>query len=384
MKRIPMTERPNWQDAADKEGFTIHHMYGEKYWDETNAYQLSLPEIENNIEDPTTELIGMCYEAVDFVVENPEYLTKLKIPAEYHEAIIHSWNEEHRDIYGRFDLSYDGVNPAKMLEFNADTPTSLYESSIFQWLWLQDKIKSGDLVDVDQFNSIHEQLVDAFKALYDPNKSVFHFAGCLESEEDKLTIGYIADCAFQAGFEVHIMDVEDIGISINGEYTDLDDNIIQNLFKLYPLEMMFESDYGHVLKNLKVNIYEPLWKSILSNKGILPILWQLFPEHPNLLPAFFLEEDMTFIDGYVKKPFFSREGQNVTIKADDLNISSDGEYGAEGYIIQKYHPLPKFGDDYAVIGSWVIAGNPAGIGIREDKSPITKNLSRFVPHFIKD
>ena len=36
---------------------------------------------------------------------------------------------------------------------------------------------------------------------------------------------------------------------------------------------------------------------------------------------------------------------------------------------------------HALVGSWVIAGKAAGIGMREDKNPITTNLSRFVPHY---
>ena len=48
-------------------------------------------------------------------------------------------------------------------------------------------------------------------------------------------------------------------------------------------------------------------------------------------------------------------------------------------------PLPDFDGHHPVIGSWVIANQAAGIGIREDTSPITGNNSRFVPHyFIED
>jgi glutathionylspermidine synthase len=83
----------------------------------------------------------------------------------------------------------------------------------------------------------------------------------------------------------------------------------------------------------------------------------------------------------VKKPLYSREGANVTIATKGGMLEEPGQYGAEGFIWQGYHELPRFGENYTVIGSWIVGEEPAGIGIREDTSPITKNSSRFVPHY---
>jgi glutathionylspermidine synthase len=118
---------------------------------------------------------------------------------------------------------------------------------------------------------------------------------------------------------------------------------------------------------------------LLSNKAILPVLWEMFPGHPNLLPASF--EPGRFATDYVKKPLYSREGANVSINARGESIEAPGEYGEEGFIWQAYHPLPRFGANHCVIGSWIVGSEPAGIGIREDDSPITRNTSRFVPHY---
>jgi glutathionylspermidine synthase len=118
---------------------------------------------------------------------------------------------------------------------------------------------------------------------------------------------------------------------------------------------------------------------LLSNKGLLPILWELFPDHPNLLPASF---DAGRIHGdYVVKPLLSREGANVVIHRGGETIAADGDYGAEGCIYQAYTPIPRFGDDYVTIGAWIVGDEPAGIGMREDATPITRNTSRFVPHY---
>jgi glutathionylspermidine synthase len=78
---------------------------------------------------------------------------------------------------------------------------------------------------------------------------------------------------------------------------------------------------------------------------------------------------------------YSREGANVSITTGGQTLEQPGEYGDEGFIWQAYHPLPRFGGNYPVIGSWIVGEEAAGIGIREDDSPITKNSSRFVPHY---
>ena len=118
---------------------------------------------------------------------------------------------------------------------------------------------------------------------------------------------------------------------------------------------------------------------VLSNKGILPILWELFPDHPNLLPAYF--EPGRIAGDYVQKPLLSREGANVTIHRQGAVLAAEGEYGAEGFVYQAYAPIPRYGSDYATVGAWIVGDEPAGIGIREDETLITRNTSRFVPHY---
>ena len=83
------------------------------------------------------------------------------------------------------------------------------------------------------------------------------------------------------------------------------------------------------------------------------------------------------------KPLFSREGSNISIyRGGKETYAVDGPYGDEGMIVQAYHPLPKFGDNYTLIGSWIVDDKAAGIAIREDASLITQDLSRYLPHII--
>lgn len=385
MRRISIPERPGWKEKAERLGFGFHTMYGAPYWDESRAYVLSLSEIEEDLEDPSQDLYRMCLDLVDRVVRDDELLTKIAIPKEYHGWIKASWEASEPSLYGRFDFFYDGSGPAKLLEFNADTPTALYETGFFQWMWLEDQISAGELpTEADQFNSVQERLIERFAAMFAPGYHI-HFASTRDQDEDRATVRYLEDCARQAGLNPHFVAVEEIGVDADGRFADNDEHVIEALFKLYPYEDMFREEYGPYLPGAPVQLIEPPWKAVLSNKAILPLLWEMFPGHPNLLPACFEEvADKTILDmPHVRKPFYSREGANITIRGvDDAELSTPGHYGEEGHILQAYQEPPKFGEDYVMIGSWIVGGLASGICIREDRHPITQDLSRFVPHVI--
>ena len=143
---------------------------------------------------------------------------------------------------------------------------------------------------------------------------------------------------------------------------------------------------GPLLRKRREQWVEPLWKSILSNKGLMPLLWRFFPGHPNLLASWFDGEKPQIAAGesYVRKPIYSREGGNVTIFDGQNNVvdHADGDYADEPMIYQAFQPLPRFGDSYTLIGSWIVDDEACGMGIREDNTLITKDTSRFVPHYI--
>lgn len=387
MQRVPINPRSDWQALAKRLGFKFHTLYGEPYWDESAYYKFTLQQIENDIEDPTAEVHKMCLELVNNVVNDEQQLTRLRIPERYWNFIRESWLAGDKHLYGRMDLAYDGKGPAKFYEYNADTPTSLYESAFWQWIWLEQTMEQSMIpIGCDQYNSIQERLIGRLASMDIPQP--LYFACCKDTEEDRGTVQYFEDCAIQAGLVTKFIYVEDIGISPDGEFTDLDDFTIPALFKLYPWEWLMEEEFGPSIPNSGTRFLEPPWKSVLSNKGILPLLWEMFPNHPHLLPAYFEDEvgqANRFTKGFVRKPLLSREGSNIKIKDHQGNDHIvDGPYDDSGYIIQAYHPLPKFSGNYTLIGSWVVADEPVGIGVREDRQVITKDSSRFLPHVIID
>jgi glutathionylspermidine synthase len=384
MQRIVCPERDDWQAGADAAGFDFHTSGGERYWDERAYYGFTLDEIERGIETPTADIHAMCLELVHRAVDDENILRRLKIPPAFWPLIAESWRRKDASLYGRLDLSFDGRGPAKLLEYNADTPTSIFEAAVFQWTWLEQAIERQIIPKrADQFNSIHDSLIAQWRSIGNGHR--LHLAGNFENPEDAVTLNYLEDTAHQAGLAATSLDIESIGLRSDGHFVDLQDRAMEMVFKLYPWEWMFRDAFSVNLKNATTRWLEPPWKAMLSNKGILPLLWEMFPNHPNLLPAYFEDDAAAEKLGasFVRKPLYSREGANVTMVSAGTTLDQQpGPYGSEGFIRQAFAPLPCFADQYPVIGSWIVGERACGLSIREDEKPITGNSSRFVPHAI--
>lgn len=380
MKRITVAPRPDWQSEMARIGFNYHSIDG-NYWQEDACYVFTESQIDL-LEDTTNALHHMYVQAVAHVVKTGDY-ARLGIDDIAAKQIEDSFGRQAPSLYGRFDLCFDGINPPKLYEYNADTPTALFEASVAQWYWLQ--AQGGILRGADQFNNIHERLLVEFESLkpmlgYD----TLYLTAVSDSIEDLTTTQYLQDVAIQAGLQTDYIDIGNIGYRMSdGQFTDLNDNIIRHLFKLYPWEWLLAEEFGQYIASSGIHLIEPAYKLLMSNKALLTVLWEMFPNHPNLLAASLNPNDIS--TNVVKKPFFSREGANISLTHANQTLSTHGQYGQEGYVYQESKPLPKFSnnqgqDVFAVIGSWIVGHSAAGIGIREDSTLITKDTSLFVPH----
>jgi glutathionylspermidine synthase len=386
VRRLTLPARSDWVAKAEETGFAWHSAGGEPYWDETAAYAFSLGEIENHIEAAAESLHELCLDLVDDASRDESILRRLAIPEAHWNFIAESWRKREPTLYGRFDFAYDGSAPPKLYEYNADTPTSVFEAATFQWLWLEDQLAAGVLpAGTDQFNSLFDKLRDRFRTLF-PSGGFVHFATDAEAIEDRQTVRFFEDLAAQAGLEPKFIDMKAIGVNAEGSFVDDEGSLIQAAFKLYPWEDMLREPYAVHLEGANVRWLEPPWKAVLSNKGVLPLLWARHPDHPNLLPAFFDDDPQaaSLGDSYVRKPLFSREGANVElVEGGVAQPVLDQGYGAEGWIRQAVALPPEFDGRRPVVGAWMVGNEPAGLGVREDDGPVTKNLARFVPHIIE-
>lgn len=386
MRRVPMVPRPDWQAKANAVGFVYHSANGVQYWDESAAYVFTLAEVEGAIEPAAAECHAMCLDLVTEVVASDQLMTRLAVPAAYHDFVAASWRSAQPSLYGRFDFAYDGSGPPMLYEYNADTPTAVFEAATFQWLWLEEMLSAGQLPPgADQFNQLFDRLRDRFAAIF-PTGGFVHFAGDAAAVEDRQTLRFFEDLATQAGIEPKFVAMHDIGLNAEGRLVDAENYEVQAAFKLYPWEMMLREAYAPSLLTAGVRWIEPAWKSVLSNKGILPLLWERHPGHPNLLAAYFDDDPAAAALGasYVQKPLFSREGANVSVTLEGSRTTAlDQGYGAEGYVRQALSPPPVFDGRRPVIGAWIVGDEPAGIGVREDADVVTRDTARFVPHYIE-
>lgn len=374
MKKIRISPRENFQKKIEELGFN----YNANYWVEHYYYEFNQSEIDQ-IHKATELLHQMYIDATEYVFEHPELMDKFHIPVHMRDALKESWDLDLPSIYGRFDFSIINGTP-KLLEYNADTPTSLFEASIVQWNWLQDVLPEGK-----QYNSIHENLIASWNEVYDNYNQYTNrvdFACIQDNVEDYTNTAYMCSTAIDAGLNTSMFDISDMQFDDDTQYhCTPGKEMSEILFKLYPWEWMLNEGGSETLIDTNTLFIEPLWKALWSNKYMLVVLAQLFPDSPYILKA---GESPIDELNYCRKPIFSREGANVSlVKNDTIIAESEGEYGEEGYIYQELAELPEIDGSYPVIGSWVIGGMASGIGIRDSNDLITDNMSNFVPHVVK-
>jgi len=340
------------------------------------------------------ELYDMFVEAGDYIIEN-NLFHEIGIPFNLVDIIKESWeNDVHWHLYGRFDLAggIDG-KPIKLLEFNADTPTALFETAIIQWAIL----KRNGLDEMSQFNVVYDKILENFKRIATLEESVEHFDEIYEgwkflftsirgNAEEENTVRLLQFIAQEAGYETEFAYIDDIefspeeGIFYEGVNYEL-------WFKLIPWEdiAIDEPDLAMILRdiiyNQKAIIFNPAYTLMFQSKAILKILWDLYPNHPLLL-----ETSFEPLDGkkQVKKPFFGREGGNVEIIDSSGNIIADmdGDYGSFPSIYQEYVELPKDIEGAKYQAGLFFAYESCGVGFRKG-GEIMNNMSKFVGHIIE-
>ena len=344
--------------------------------------------------EATNELYDMYVAAAEYVINN-DLFHELGIPFNLVDIIKSSWeNDVHWHLYGRFDLAggIDG-KPIKLIEFNADTPTSLFETAIIQWAML----KFNNLDEAAQFNDVYEALVENFKRLVtlEEDTSAFDeyyegwkilFSSIAGSVEDENTTRLLEAAARDAGFECDFAFVDKVsfddenGIFWNGQNWEY-------WFKLIPWEMIAidESDLALIIKNIiknqKAIILNPAYTLLFQSKGIMKILWDLYPNHPLLL-----ESSFEPLNGkkQVKKPFLAREGANVSIINSDgsIEIQNDGEYANGKFLYQEFADFAKDGNGNSYQAGMFFAFEGCALGFRKGKD-IIDNYSKFVGHIIE-
>ncbi len=382
---------PLSDEELEKIGFSWHtDEDGTKYVAD-QLVQVTQAQAEAYYEAANT-LYDMYVEAAEHVIENDLFF-ELGIPFNIVETIKKSWeNDVHWHIYGRFDLAggIDG-KAIKLIEFNADTPTGLFETAVVQWALL----KANGMDDAKQFNDIYKAIeanfkrlitlfddVDTFDERYDGWKILFSSVEGLDEEEitTRLLQQIATDTGFTTGFEfLQNVQFDETGIS------DANAMEYEYWFKLYPWEDI-GSDEGElavvlneIMQKQAAIILNPAYTVLFQSKGMLKVLSELFPDSPYLLHT----SDEPLNVKYVEKRHFGREGANTKIVDPDGKVlaQTDGPYENYRPIYQEYVDFPKDGEGNKYQAGVFFAYEACGLGFRRG-GEIMDNMSKFVGHVI--
>jgi glutathionylspermidine synthase len=323
-----------------------------------------------------------------------DLLRLLSIPPNLWSAVRHSWNDDrHWHLYGRFDIAQTPEGP-KLLEFNADTATSLPEVAVVQWASL---VAAGLGQNDRQANGLFEGLQNQFAHWLELNPDLeasLLLVHLPDSAEDAANCTVLAEAALAAGFEhTHVCTIDDMQVSVEGEERGAWVRVTENqwqrfgfLFKLVPWEILAEeepeltADLTQLLQSRDIIIANPAYTMLFQSKAILAWLWQCYPQHPLLVEASLQE---LHSGRSVRKPVLGREGQDVTEMRNGTPLSTEqGDYARQPVVYQQYAQLPADTQERLYQAGVFWAGAACGIGFRREAGFIT-NLSEFVPHVLK-
>lgn len=397
MRRAVQDARPDAAALVEAEGLAYAREYAPDgaevpYWHEGAAYVFSEAQVDR-LERVTDELHTMAMRATRAIAHDPPTLSKLGIPRWAWRPIREALDADAPTLYGRFDLAWDGESEPKLLEYNADTPAGLVECAVTQWSWLE-----AMKPDRDQWNMVHERLVQTLRRLVPPGDVLHLAAGRKEPVEDWNTVAYVADAATEAGARPVVLPVEDIGVSHAGgtaapstfsRFVDLEGVQIRRAFVMYPWDWMLQESFGRLAVSSDVTWLEPVFKVLTGSKALLEMLWRIYPDHPNLLATAFDRASLTRVTGTadcVAKPVFGWEGAGVTVIRGGEAVEQTAPRHTDGQplVYQAYHEIVPMDGNLPVLGTWVIGGRAAGLGIRETDAGhlVTDARARFVPHYI--
>ena len=384
--------KPLKNEQLEELGFTWHTDSDNSKYISESLVQITTDEAQAYY-NAANELYDMYVKAAEYVIENNLFF-ELGIPFNLIDAIKKSWeNDVHWHIYGRFDLA-GGIDekPIKLLEFNADTPTSLFETALLQWALL----KENAMDESKQFNSVYEAIQQNFKRVitlfddtelfdkrYDGWKILF--SSIYGNEEEEATTRLLQQIATDAGFNTGFEYLENVKFDENGIF-DRDDNQYEYWFKLYPWEdiAVDEPELATLLTNIMQNqsaiILNPAYTLLFQSKGMLKILYDLFPDSPYLLKTSF--EPLEGVK-HVEKSVFGREGANIKIFSADKKLlnQQDGPYGNYKKVYQEYVELNMDESGAKYQAGVFFAYEACGLSFRKG-SEIMNNMSKFVGHFI--
>lgn len=380
-RRVISAPRPDWTAQAERLGY---HYYrnadGSFAWREDVRYEFDASALVR-IRRVAETLHQLCLAVVDEAVRQPGGLDAFHIPPAVQDVVRESWARRDPFLIGRFDLAWCGGR-LKLIEYNADTPATLPESTRMQVLWHRQRGGSHGHAPLDA-----QALVDRLVALRRSGRieSTVHVVPYPDNIEDTTHAVYYRQWAEQAGLEAVHCELRDLEVTHGGQLLHRG-RIVRSMIRMYPWELMFRDSGARHLRNCGCTFLNPPWTALLSNKALLPALWKRYPGHPNLLAAGYAPEDVLRErpGPYVEKPIHARGGENVRVMVGDRPVcAEEGTYGAYPKVYQEFADH-RIDGVTASVGGWMVGDRFSGLTMRESADPIVRHTSPIVPHLVRE
>ena len=334
----------------------------------------------------TTELHSMFVKATEHVIRTPELWPAFGFPSQYWRKAMYSFFTGDKVISGRFDFSITPEHGIKCFEYNADNAACLMECGLVQDAWSKAVGIGG--VGVDAGIGCEERLVNAWRLLNLPKGTLVHFLHDNIGEERYHTL-YMMHVAQKAGFVGKcVSNVDNFTFDENGYILDDEKKLVKYVWKTWSCTTLLSQWNGEPIRtsgtvrlidiclNDDVMVFEPWWSAIPATKAILPVLSEMFPDHPNLLHSSREVTDRLKKTGYVAKPVNGRCGENivlhnpVTTAEPEVVESTDWRFKNNQYVYQELCKLPMVDGEYVQVNAFSVAGHYAGTVLRVEKNVI--------------
>jgi glutathionylspermidine synthase len=372
----------------------LEWFYGTSEWDYLSDDLLVLSEDQVvAYQEASEECLDLISRATKHVIEQSKY-AELGFNSRVAKLVEYSWNHKgHLHFLGRLDfaggLEGGGI---KLLEYNGDTCSMMPESSALQF---EQKMASG-FAGNGQFNHIYQDIVKRFTELLDanPDKHPSLLLSHMGHPEDRLNIDFLYAAANDAGFEVvDISAIEQVVFSPDdGIFLEKDSGYVKYDFwyKMLPWEYTVnqEPELYDLLEQIIMNdlaiVVNPPYSMIYQSKGLLKLLYDLYPDSPYLLPTY---SNPVRLRGraFVEKPYFGLEGENIRIfdRNNEELESNTGDFGHNPMVYQEYVPLNKDSNENIYQAGVFHASTTNGLSFRRIDGLIIDEDAEFVGHVIE-
>ncbi|WP_029009763.1 glutathionylspermidine synthase family protein [Azospirillum halopraeferens] len=387
MRRSTVTPRANWRPGLVRYPFGMAAVGAGALWREDVRYEFSVQQIDL-IESVADELHGMIREALRRVMAD-RACAALGYRADTVRLIEASWadywrqggiNERAGGLVGRLTLAYDGRDSLKLLGCNYDTPDGLFAAAIVQRNW-----REAMAGDADQFNSLHEALVERWEELAaGSGREAVHVACAAHDPMGAGEAAYLAATAAEAGIAARRVELE--AIARDGmRFVDPEGEAIAWLYKLYPWEALADSVFTTGMRAGGMAVLDPIWRWPMSNHGLVALLWGLYPGHPNLCRASVNEADLAGCDAVTVRSFFGLDHPTERLTRHGAPVADSGPVVANpgGWLWMETPPVFEQDGVHAVLHAWIVGDKCLGMSVRESADPRVGPEAAMVPHLFR-